>query len=99
VRVGRSLQKLGAVAVKNSVYVLPRSEGAREDLQWVAQEVVADGGEASLYESRFIGGLTDDAIEQQCRSARQQDYLELTTLGWGCRNSIRGSSGLRFHRR
>jgi len=78
VKVGRRLQKLGAVAVKNSVYALPRSDGAREDLEWVAHEITADGGEASLCESRFIGGLTDDAIEQQFQLARQRDYLELT---------------------
>jgi hypothetical protein len=77
VKIGRRLQKLGAVAVKNSVYALPRSDGAREDLEWVAHEITADGGEASLCESRFIGGLTDDAIEQQFRFARQRDYLAL----------------------
>jgi hypothetical protein len=77
VKIGRRLQKLGAVAVKNSVYALPRSDGAREDLEWVAHEITADGGEASLCEARFIGGLTDDALEQQFRFARQRDYLEL----------------------
>jgi hypothetical protein len=76
VKIGRRLQKLGAVAVKNSVYAMPRSEGAREDLEWIAHEIVSEGGEASLCESRFIGGLTDDAIEQQFRSSRQRDYLE-----------------------
>jgi hypothetical protein len=80
VKVGRRLQKLGAVAVKNSVYAMPRSEGAREDLEWIAHEITSDGGEASLCESRFIGGLTDDAIEQQFRFARQRDYLEATKL-------------------
>jgi hypothetical protein len=77
VKIWRRLQKLGAIAVKNSVYALPKSDGAREDLEWVAHEITADGGEASLCESRFIGGLTDDAIEQQFRFARQRDYLEL----------------------
>lgn len=80
VKTGRRLQKLGAVAVKNSVYVLPRSEGAREDLEWIAHEIASDGGEASLCESRFIGGLTDEAIEQQFRFARQHDYMELAKL-------------------
>jgi hypothetical protein len=75
VKIGRRLQKLGAVAVKNSVYALPRTDGAREDLEWIVREIAADGGEASLCESRFIGGLTDDAIEQQFRVARQRDYL------------------------
>src|SRR6266496_1126211 len=77
VKVGRRLQKLGAIAVKNSVYALPRSEGAREDLEWVANEITSDGGEASLCEARFIAGLTDDAVEQQFRFARQRDYLTL----------------------
>jgi hypothetical protein len=80
VKIGRRLQKLGAVAVKNSVYALPRSETAREDLEWIAHEIAADGGEASLCESRFIGGVTDDSIEQQFRFARQRDYLEVTKL-------------------
>ena len=80
VKIGRRLQKLGAVAVKNSVYALPRSEAAREDLEWVTREVAAEGGEASLCESRFIGGLTDEAIEAQFRVARQADYLALAKL-------------------
>jgi hypothetical protein len=80
VKIGRRLQKLGAVAVKNSVYAMPRSEGAREDLEWIAHEIGSDGGEASLCESRFIGGVTDEAIEQQFRSARQRDYLAATKL-------------------
>src|SRR4051812_45176186 len=77
VKIGRRLQKVGAIAVKSSVYVLPGSDGAREDLEWIAHEIVSDGGEASLCESRFIGGLTDETIEQQFRFARQRDYLEL----------------------
>ena len=80
VKIGRRLQKLGAVAVKNSVYAMPRSEGAREDLEWIAHEIVSEGGEASLCESRFIGGLTDDTIEQQFRFSRQRDYLETAKL-------------------
>jgi len=80
VKIGRRLQKLGAVAVKNSVYAMPRTEGAREDLEWIAHEISSDGGEAQLCESRFIGGVTDEAIEQQFRFARQRDYLETAKL-------------------
>jgi hypothetical protein len=81
VKIGRRLQKLGAVAVKNSVYALPRTEDAREDLEWIAHEISSDGGEAQLCEARFIGGVTDDALEQQFRFARQRDYLEAEKLG------------------
>jgi hypothetical protein len=44
VKVGRRLARIGAVALKNTVYVLPRSEGAQEDLQWVLRELVGGGG-------------------------------------------------------
>jgi hypothetical protein len=77
VKVGRRLQALGAVAVKNSVYVLPRGEQALEDLQWVRQEIVAGRGEATLCEARLVEGLTDAALEDLFRAARDADYEEL----------------------
>ncbi|HXU62854.1 MAG TPA: chromate resistance protein ChrB domain-containing protein [Polyangia bacterium] len=77
VKIGRRLQKLGAVAVKNSVYALPDTGSAREDLQWIANEIAADGGEATLCEARFIAGQTDAAIQALFRTARQRDYLQV----------------------
>jgi len=35
VKIWRRLQRLGAVGIKNSVYVLPAGEQAHEDLNWV----------------------------------------------------------------
>jgi hypothetical protein len=80
VKVGRRLQGLGAVAVKNSVYVLPRSEQALEDFQWVRREIVSGGGDASVCEARFVEGLSDDAVEASFNSARDADYAELARL-------------------
>jgi hypothetical protein len=77
VKVGRRLQQLGAVAVKNSVYVLPSGNSAREDLQWILQEIVQGGGEASICDARFLYGLSDLQIETLFRSARKADYDEV----------------------
>lgn len=74
VKVGRRLQRLGAVAIKNSVYALPRSEATTEDLQWVLREVVKGGGDATLCEARFVDGLSDEDIEAQFQAARKADY-------------------------
>lgn len=74
VKVGRRLARLGAVAVKRSVYVLPSSESAVEDLQWVAREISADGGEATVCKASFIEGLSDDQIEALFHAAREADY-------------------------
>ncbi len=57
VKIWRRLQRLGAVPVKNSVYVLPKSDQTQEDFQWVLREVVESGGDASLCEARFVDGL------------------------------------------
>ena len=77
VKVWRRLQKLGAVAIKNSVYVLPRSDSAREDFEWVLREIVQEGGEATVCEARFVEGLSDDAIEALFDVARDSDYAQI----------------------
>src|SRR5262245_52825319 len=74
VKVWRRLQRLGAVGIKNSVYVLPRSDQAQEDFQWIRQQIVREGGEASVCEARFVEGLTDDQVKALFRSARVDDY-------------------------
>jgi hypothetical protein len=77
VKIGRRLQALGAVLVKNSVYVLPASHEALEDFQWVRREIVAGRGEAWVCQAHFLEGLTDAAVTALFRSAREADYAAL----------------------
>ena len=77
VKIWRRLQKLGAVAVKNSVYVLPKSDQAQEDFQWVLREIVKGKGDATLCEARFIEGLSDQQIEELFQTARSSDYHQI----------------------
>src|SRR4249920_3641331 len=79
VKVGRRLQGLGAAAVKNSVYVLPRSDQALEDFHWVRREIVAGGGDASVCEARFVEGLSDGSVEALFNAARDADYVTLAS--------------------
>jgi hypothetical protein len=74
VKIWRRLQRVGAVAVKNSVYVLPKSESSLEDFQWILREIMEGGGDASLCEAGFVEGLTDAQIESFFRAARDADY-------------------------
>src|SRR6266446_7260561 len=77
VKIWRRLQKLGAVAIKNSVYALPSNEQAQEDLNWVLREIVEGGGDASLVEARLVEGLNDEQVREMFRSARDTDYQDL----------------------
>ena len=77
VKVWRRLQRLGAVAIKNSVYVLPRTEQTYEDFEWVMREIIAGGGDASICEARFVEGLSDEQVEALFHAARDADYAQL----------------------
>lgn len=77
VKVGRRLQRLGAVAIKNSVYVLPGSDQAQEDLQWVLREIVESGGDGSICAARFVDGLSNAQIEALFHAARDADYAAI----------------------
>lgn len=77
VKIWRRLQRLGAVAIKNSVYVLPKSEQTQEDFQWVLREIVEGRGDASLCEARFVDGLSDEEVEAWFQTARSTEYREI----------------------
>lgn len=77
VKIWRRLQRLGSVAIKNSVYVLPKNEQTQEDFQWVLREIAEGGGEASLCEARFVEGLSDDQVEALFQEARSADYGQI----------------------
>src|SRR6266550_4055459 len=77
VKIWRRLQRIGAVAIKNSVYVLPHTEQASEDFQWLRREIVAGGGEASVCQAAFVDGLSDGQIEALFRAQRDAEYGEL----------------------
>jgi hypothetical protein len=77
VKIGRHLQRIGAVPIKNSVYALPRNDETQEDFQWVLREIVKGGGDASILEARFVEGLSDEQVLSLFQSAREADYRDL----------------------
>jgi hypothetical protein len=78
VKIWRRLRKIGAVAIKQSVYVLPENETTREDLSWIVKEIDEGGGTASLCRTVFIEGLSDKRIKTLFQAARNEDYKEIT---------------------
>src|SRR5262245_57895162 len=79
VKVWRRLQALGAVPLKNSVYLLPCTDEAREDFEWVVREIHNERGEASLCEARLVEGLSDEEVKGRLLRAREEDYRTLAT--------------------
>lgn len=76
-KIRQRLTRVGAVALKNAVYVLPRREECLEDFQWIAEEAVAGGGEAYVCEAQFLESKTEQALVDQFRAERDADYAAL----------------------
>jgi hypothetical protein len=91
VKVRRRLQRLGALALKNTVYVLPNRPEAVEDFQWLRKEVEADGGDVTLVAATFIAGATDEELETRFRAERDGEYAEVVRAARGAHRE--GSQG------
>jgi hypothetical protein len=77
VRTWRRLQELGAIGLKQSVYVLPDSAEAREDFEWLRVEIEGSGGEAAVFAADLLDAGADAALVEDFRRARQGAYAEL----------------------
>src|SRR3989475_13218517 len=77
VRIWRKLQKLGAVAIKNSVYVLPANEKTHEDFQWLKQEIESAGGEPTVFQSASVQGATDEEIIATFHKDRDEEFADI----------------------
>lgn len=64
-QVRRRLAQVGALALKNSVYVLPDTSDCLEDFQWIGQEAIAAGGEATVCKATFVGAPTDAELRRR----------------------------------
>ena len=92
VRIWRKLQKLGAVAIKNSVYVLPASEKAHEDFQWLKQEIETANGEATVFRASSVEGATDKEIVAAFNTTRDQEFATIAAELDGLTGAIREQS-------
>jgi len=77
VKLRRRLQRLGAVALKRTVYVLPVSEQFREDFEWLAREISTDGGEATLAQGSFFDEETNRRLVTAFQGARAAEYSDI----------------------
>jgi hypothetical protein len=77
VRTWRRLQQLGALPIKQAVYVLPDTAEAREDFEWLKTEVKGSGGDASVFAAENVDTWSDDALVEEFRRSGQEAYSAL----------------------
>jgi len=76
-KVGRRLARVGAVPIKNSVYVLPAGDATREHFEWLRTEIVGGGGDATIFAAQLVDGLTDAELVAMFHADREPEYREV----------------------
>jgi hypothetical protein len=74
VKTWRRLQQLGAVQTRSSVYVLPNTEPCREDFEWMRAEIVALGGDATVFAADTLNADGERHLVALFQRARDADY-------------------------
>jgi Uncharacterized conserved protein len=77
VKIWRRLNALGAVQIKNAIYVLPANEQAQEHLVWMGKETDEQGGESLIIANGNLLNISDAQIVAAFTRARDEDYLAL----------------------
>lgn len=91
VKIWRKLQKIGAVAIKNGVYILPFNKDTEEDFIWLKAEVEDSGGTASIFEAYLGGDIDDKDLFRLFNTIRDKDYSQIIKEGQGLMDKIESS--------
>lgn len=73
----RKLKQLGAVAVQDAVWVLPRTGKTVEQFQWLAAEITAREGQAMVWESEQVYATDPDSLWREFLEPVEAEYREI----------------------
>jgi hypothetical protein len=77
IAVWRRLRQLGVAQLGDGLVGLPEDARTRELLEWVAEDVVAAGGDAVLWRAQTLAGADERAVAQAMADARAEEYHSL----------------------
>ncbi len=80
-KVLRRLSQVGALAIKNSAYLLPESDDTLEDFEWLRGEIEQQGGAAWLFLVETIAGMSREEIEDGFRQLHSSEFETLLEQG------------------
>lgn len=75
--VWRKLKRLGALLMHDAVWILPATPWTREQMQWLAVEIMELGGEAMLWESHLLLNGQEEALVQEFLTKVDTAYHEI----------------------
>lgn len=95
----RRLRRLGAVLLHEAIWVLPADQRTRESFEWLADEIVEQGGTAYLWEAESLAPAQDRELVERFRSEADGRYRAIAiaaadALRAATRLSLRGNTQL-----
>ncbi|PKM86688.1 MAG: chromate resistance protein ChrB [Firmicutes bacterium HGW-Firmicutes-12] len=72
----RSLKKLGAVNIQQSMWVLPHNDDNYSALQTISREIVSNSGEVLLMQSIFFEQQHEQRVISYFNNIRDEEYKE-----------------------
>src|SRR5262245_27280383 len=85
VGVWRKLQRMGAVRLRGSAWLLPETPETTERFQWLVQEIESFRGEATLLHVERVGNMTEEQVTALFHKARAAEYQGIVQ---GCREIL-----------
>src|SRR5579864_1043438 len=98
-KVLRRLNRLGALAIKNSAYIIPETDETMEDIQWLRFEISQDAGETWLFRADPLAGMTTETLVASFRQIRSQEYKQLLDEAGPILTAIQGGDRQESERR
>src|SRR5438876_102792 len=92
VGVWRKLQRMGAVRLRGSAWILPETTETTELFQWLVQEIQSFRGEATLLHVDRIENMTPEQVTALFHKARAVEYQAVVQ---GCREILAPPPGTR----
>ena len=78
VMVWRKLRRLGVAQILDGLVALPADARTREQLEWLAEEVLEAGGEAWVWLGRLGSAAQERAVAERMAGAVAADYDAIT---------------------
>ena len=88
----RALRRLGAGQLLDGLVALPADNRTREQLEWLADEVIEVGGEASVWLARPGSAAQERALARRMREAVSAEYQSVVV---DAQASLAASAGRR----
>ncbi|WP_432974175.1 Chromate resistance protein ChrB [Dactylosporangium sp. CA-233914] len=74
ITVWRKLRRLGVAQLADGLVTLPADARTREQLEWIADEIVEAGGEASIWLARPASAVQERDLAARMAAARAAEY-------------------------